>query len=109
MAGSIKYATFGSMAPTLSAQTAARVQRLLGQHEKKTKASVSLSGELIRAADAIAGKAHRSALVERAMRTYLRSMLRHARHAHDLQAINASAEITNRESDNLLALQSWPE
>lgn len=97
------------MDTTLSTKTAATVQRLLGQREKKAKASVSLSGELIRAADAIAGKAQRSALVERAVRVYLRSMLRRARHAHDLQAINASAEITNRESDGLLDLQSWPE
>ena len=97
------------MISILSTQTAVRVQRLLGQHEKKAKTSVSLSGELIRAADAVAGKAQRSALVERAMRAYLRSMLRRARHAHDLQAINARAEITNRESDGLLDLQSWPE
>jgi metal-responsive CopG/Arc/MetJ family transcriptional regulator len=97
------------MNSVLPAKTAATVQRLLGEHEKKAKASVSLSGELIRAADAVAGKAQRSALVERAVRAYLRSMLRRARRAHDLQAINASAEITNRESDDLLSLQSWPE
>lgn len=97
------------MDTTLSTKTAAAVQRFLSQHEKKAKTSISLSGELVRAADAIAGKAQRSALIERAVRFYLRSMLRRARHAHDLQAINASAEITNRESDGLLDLQSWPE
>jgi hypothetical protein len=47
--------------------------------------------------------------VERAVRAYLRAMVRRARRVHDLQAINARAEITNRESDDLLSLQSWPE
>ena len=40
---------------------------------------------------------------------YLKRMIRKARSAHDLQAINAHAETTNRESDELLGLQSWPE
>lgn len=97
------------MENNLSDQTAANVQRMLSRREKKAKTSVSLSGELLRAADAVAGKAQRSALVERAVRAYLRSMLRRARHRHDLHAINASAEITNRESDGLLDLQVWPE
>ena len=67
------------------------------------------AGELIRATDALAGKAQRSAFVERAVRQYLHAILRRARHEHDLQAIAAQAEGTNRESDQLLELQAWPE
>lgn len=97
------------MANTLSGPAAAKARRVLSHREKKAKTSVSLSGELLRAADLVAGKAQRSALVERAVRAYLRSLLRKARHEHDLDAINAKAEITNRESDGLLDLQAWPE
>lgn len=86
-----------------------RVQALLSRKEKKAKTSVSLSGELLQAADLVAGKAQRSALVERAVRAYLRALLRKARNARDLKAINEHAEATNRESDELLDLQAWAE
>ena len=69
--------------------------------------SVALSNELVRATDAIAGAAHRSAFVERALRRYLNALMRHARHEHDLAAINAHAAATIRESDALLAMQAW--
>jgi len=107
--GSINDATFGSMTPKLSEKHAAELERVLGKHEKKQKASVSLSGELIRAADIIAGKAQRSALLERAVRRYFRQVLRRVRHERDLRLIDTRAEVTNRESDDLLGLQSWPE
>ncbi|MBA2706185.1 MAG: hypothetical protein H0U59_00070 [Gemmatimonadaceae bacterium] len=95
--------------PALSLRTQAELERLLARRDKKAKASVSLGGEVIRAADVIAGKAQRSALVERAVRSYLRSILRRARDERDLQAINARAAVTNRESDRAIDLQSWPE
>ena len=70
---------------------------------------MSLSGELIAAVDSLAGKAQRSAFLERALRSYLKRMVRRARNDHDLAAINARAAITNRESDKVLELQEWPE
>ena len=91
-----------------TARQIAELRRLLARREKKAKASVSLSGELLRAADALAGKSERSALVERALRHYLRRTLRHYQRQHDLDAINTHATATNRESDALLALQAWP-
>ncbi|MDX2206496.1 MAG: hypothetical protein SFU57_02525 [Gemmatimonadales bacterium] len=93
----------------LSAKRAAELQRLLSQHGKKAKTSISLSGELLRATDVVAGKAQRSALVERALRRYLKSILRRARHQRDLAAIAAGAALTNRESDQVLEIQAWPE
>lgn len=93
----------------LSRRQMAELQRLLAQHEKKAKASISLSGELLQAADAVAGKSARSALVERALRRYLRHLLERNRREHDLTAINAHAAATNRESDGLLEVQPWPE
>lgn len=87
----------------------AEVRRILLRREKKEKASLSLSGEIVKAADALAGKSGRSAFVERAVRAYLRSLVRRARDAHDLEAINSKSEATNRESDRVLDLQAWPE
>ena len=107
--GSINCATFGSMPTKISERHAAELERVLSKHEKKQKASVSLSGELIRAADVLAGKAQRSALLERAVRRYFRQLLRRVRHERDLRLIDARAKVTNRESDTLLDLQSWPE
>lgn len=92
----------------LTAKRVAEVQRFLYEPEKKAKASVSISGELLRATDAIAGTAQRSAFIERALRHYLKSLLRRAQREHDLGAINARASATNRESDQLLAIQAWP-
>jgi metal-responsive CopG/Arc/MetJ family transcriptional regulator len=96
------------MKADLSAKRAAELQRMLSKHERKIKASVSLSGELIRAADAVAGKAQRSALVERAVRRYLLAILRRARREHDLRVIAARADLINRGSDGLLDIQAWP-
>ena len=90
-------------------KTVAEVGRLLAYREKKEKTSVSLSGEIIRAADAVAGKTQRSALIERALRAYLRRLVNRSRNERDLEAINASAKVTNRESDRVLELQAWPE
>jgi len=97
------------MTPEISDRTVADLNRLLGKRKKKEKTSVSLSGEIIRAADLVAGKAQRSAFVEKAVRAYLRRMLRRAHNERDLNAIDSRAEITNRESDELLDLQTWPE
>ena len=70
---------------------------------------MSLSGELIAAADALAGKAQRSALIERALRSYLKRIVRRAENEKDLAAINAHSAVTNREAEKVLELQAWPE
>lgn len=93
----------------LSSKRIEELRRLLQKRLKKEKASVTLSGELIQATDAIAGKAQRSALIERALRRYLKTRLRQVRHQHDLAAINSSAGVANKESDDLLDVQAWPE
>jgi hypothetical protein len=97
------------MTSTLSPKQVAELERLISLREKKVKASITLSASVLRAADAVAGNAQRSALMERAVRAYLRALVRRARNAHDLAAINARADVTNRESDDLLDLQAWPE
>jgi len=93
----------------ISDRTVADLQRVLGTRKRKEKTSVSLSGEIVRAADLVAGKAQRSAFVEKAVRAYLRRILRRVHDERDLKAINSRADVTNRESDELLDLQTWPE
>jgi metal-responsive CopG/Arc/MetJ family transcriptional regulator len=93
----------------LSAKRAAELRRALSAHGKKAKTSISLSVDLLRATDVVAGKAQRSALVERALRRYFKVILRRARHRQDLAAIAARSTVTNRESDQVLELQAWPE
>ena len=97
------------MTPELSPRQLAELERLMARREKKAKASITISAEVLRAADLVAGEAQRSALVERAVRAYLVELTRQARNAHDLAAINAQADVTNRESDDLLDFQAWPE
>lgn len=97
------------MTSKLSDRTLADLERVLEKREKKEKTSVSLSGEIVRAADIIAGKAQRSAFVEKAIRAHLRRLIRRAHHEHDLAAINSRADVTNREAEWLLEFQDWPE
>ncbi len=100
------------MRPTrgLTARRLGDLRRTLDtRDERKTKTSISVSGELLRAADLIGGPDRRSALIERALRHYLEALLRRARHAHDLAALDANADALNAASDEILALQSWPE
>jgi metal-responsive CopG/Arc/MetJ family transcriptional regulator len=100
------------MAPSrgLSARRLGDLRRTLDSRDaRKTKTSISVSGELLRAADLVGGPDRRSALIERALRHYLEAVLRRARHAHDLAVLDAHAESINAASDELLALQAWPE
>ncbi|MSR07521.1 MAG: hypothetical protein EXR93_10720 [Gemmatimonadetes bacterium] len=71
---------------------------LLRQPSKKSKASVSVSSTLLAAADAVAGTAQRSALIERALRRYLRYLVRRQRHARELAILNANAARLNAEA-----------
>jgi len=45
---------------------------------------------------------------KRAIQRYLLHLFRRVRDQRDIRLINARANITNRESDALFELQSWP-
>ena len=95
--------------PALTAKRLGELRRILDARDpRKSKTSISVSGELLRAADLVGGPDRRSALIERALRHYLEALHRRARHHHDLAVLNAKAEAINGESDDLLAMQSWP-
>ena len=102
---------FGSMyypTPELSPKKVSEVRQLIATSKKKSKASLTISTELLEATDALAGETGRSAFVERALRLYIERTLRRVRDERDRQLIDARANATNRESDELLALQAWP-
>lgn len=90
-------------------RTIIELERHLARREKKEKTSVSLSGELLQAVDSITGKAERSAFVERALRSYLKRIVRRHRNERDLRVINTNAAAINREAELLMELQAWPE
>jgi hypothetical protein len=73
---------------------------------KKVKTSVSVSAALLEVADAVAGKARRSALIERALRHYLLRILRRERHERELAILNGNAERLNAEGSRALADQA---
>jgi len=73
----------------------------------KEKTSITLSQDLLRAVDRMAGsKQSRSAFIERVLRKYLRERRRAAANARDLELINSAADRLNQESEDTLEYQS---
>ena len=76
----------------------------------KEKTSITLSPELLRQIDEIAGEQlSRSALIERILRRYMRQRQRAAIQARDLELLNASADRLNQEADDVMDYQSLGE
>jgi metal-responsive CopG/Arc/MetJ family transcriptional regulator len=72
----------------------------------KVKASISLSEDLIKAIDKLAGPHNnRSEFVERALWTYISQMARKEQNAKDLAIINRHAHRLNQEASDVLAYQ----
>ncbi|MGB6599195.1 MAG: ribbon-helix-helix domain-containing protein [Candidatus Acidiferrum sp.] len=73
----------------------------------KTKTSVTLSEDVLRQIDRLAGsKQSRSAFIERVLRRYLRERSKAALHARDLARINRAADQLNREASDILEYQA---
>lgn len=73
---------------------------------RKVKTSVSLSEGLLQAVDALAGKASRSAWIERSLRASVQRALRRQRDENDVRLLNEHADSLNRESAEALAYQT---
>jgi hypothetical protein len=91
---------------SLSPQQLTRLGVLVQQRTPKRKASVSVSRALLEATDEIAGEAQRSAFIERALRRYLRHLLRQQRNARDRVILDANAERLNAEAAESAAYQA---
>lgn len=84
----------------------ARVSELMAQPGNKAKASVTIARGLLDAADAVAGEAGRSALIERAVRLYLRHLVRQARRERELALLDTHAARLNAWALRALADQA---
>ena len=72
----------------------------------KEKTSVTLSSDILEKVDQLAGsRLSRSAFIEHVLRNYLRQRTRQARHARDLERINAAADLLNGEAADVLEYQ----
>lgn len=87
----------------------AKLEALVRRAGPKRKASVSISGTLLDATDQLAGEARRSAFIERALRRYLRVLLRRQRNARERALLDANAERLNAEGARALADQAAPD
>jgi len=74
----------------------------------KEKASITLSPEVLRQVDHLAGsELSRSAFIEHVLRSYFRERTRRAQHARDLQRINRAADRLNLEAAQVLEYQTF--
>jgi len=107
MAYPIICTTFGIMnAYRIPAPRIARVSELMARPGNKARASVTIARGLLDAADALAGEAGRSALIERALRLYLRHLMRRARHERELALLETHAARLNTAAARALADQA---
>jgi len=72
----------------------------------KEKTSITLSKDLLIAVDRLAGKSSRSAVIERALRAYLRGREQAFIYAHDLKILNEFADVLNAEAEDTLRYQA---
>lgn len=79
---------------------------LVTTRTRKVKTSVSLSEGLLQAVDALAGKASRSAWIEKSVRASVQRALRRQRDENELRLLNEHADSLNRESTDALAYQT---
>jgi hypothetical protein len=85
-----------------------KLQRLLKERKRKVSASVTVAGEVMDGVNLLVPAKQRSRFFETALRRELRRRLRLARNAQDLSILNARAARLDRETDDLLDIQSDP-
>ena len=75
----------------------------------KVKTSITLAASTLRAIDQIAGKEkNRSRVIERAVLDFVERHRRRVREARDLEILNRSADVLNREIEDILGYQVEP-
>jgi metal-responsive CopG/Arc/MetJ family transcriptional regulator len=75
----------------------------------KEKTSVTLSQDVLKGVDRLAGKKHsRSAVIEHALRVYLRQRERALINARDLKILNREADALSAEAEDTLLYQADP-
>jgi metal-responsive CopG/Arc/MetJ family transcriptional regulator len=90
----------------ISAHQLATLTALMKTPATKAKASITLSGNLLKVIDSLAGAAQRSAWIERAVQSYAAHELRERRRERELALLNRHADALNAEGDDSAAYQS---
>jgi metal-responsive CopG/Arc/MetJ family transcriptional regulator len=92
----------------LSPSQLAALSALIMAPASKAKASITLSGNLLKVIDTLAGVAQRSAWIERAVQRYAARQLKEQRRERELALLNKHADALNAEGDDSAAYQaSW--
>jgi metal-responsive CopG/Arc/MetJ family transcriptional regulator len=90
----------------LSPHQLALLTSLVATPARKSKASITLCGNLFKVIDALAGSRQRSAWIEHALRSYAKRQLKQQRRARELELLNRHAETLNDEGAKNVAYQS---
>jgi hypothetical protein len=90
----------------LSANQLAGLFALIATPATKAKASITLSGNLLKVVDSLAGEAQRSAWIERAVHSYATRQLKERRRERELVLLNKHADALNAEGDESAAYQA---
>jgi hypothetical protein len=93
-------------AKTLSASQLAALSALVATPASKAKASITLSGNLLKVIDTLAGSAQRSAWIERAVQSYAARQLKERRRERELALLNKHADALNADGDDSAAYQA---
>jgi len=92
----------------LSSREFAVLAALVATPSGKAKASITLSGNLLKVIDTLAGQAQRSAWIERAVQSYATRQLKERRRERELALLDEHAEALNAEGEDSAAYQaSW--
>ena len=89
----------------LTPQQLAALAALASAPARKAKTSVSLSSNLLKVIDRLAGSNRRSAWIEIAVRAYTKRELRRERRARELELLNRHAQALNAEGDDSASYQ----
>jgi len=91
---------------SLSANQLAALAALMATPAAKAKASITLSGNLLKVIDSLAGAAQRSAWIERAVQSYATRQLKERRRERELELLNKHADALNAEGDDSATYQT---
>jgi hypothetical protein len=91
---------------SLSANQLAALSALIATPATKAKASITLSGNLLKVIDSLAGAAQRSAWIERAVQSYAVRQLKERRRERELALLNKHADALNAEGDDSASYQA---
>jgi metal-responsive CopG/Arc/MetJ family transcriptional regulator len=91
---------------TLPSHKIAELATLARTPARKAKASVTLSGNLLKVIDTLAGTDQRSAWIERAVRAYAKRQLKSYRRVQELELLNRHAKELNAEGDESAEFQA---